>query len=165
MAGDIEDFLRRAAQRRAPQPPASAIPPGMQMLGDDDVIDADIVDADIVEDPGILSGHDVGDHVTRHINTSDFGERMSHMGEDVDRADDRMESHLHEYFEHALGDLGGATSRASNSTLDDDNAPQDPIDPKKAKTKFNIRQLLRSPSSIRDAIVLSEILRKPDFRW
>ena len=160
MAGDIEEFLRRAAQRRAVRQP-----PEIQILGDDDVVDADIVDADIVEDPGILTGHDVGSHVSQHIDTTDFAERISHLGEVVDRADDRMEAHLQGYFEHKLGDLGVTTSRTSESTLDDDKprlaapevAPQTP--------PFDIQKLLRSPASIRDAIVLSEVLKRPEGPW
>ena len=160
MAGDIEDFLRRAAQRRAPQPAKAKQPPPVQILGDDDVVDADIVDADIVEDPGILIGRDVGSHVAEHIDTSDFGERASQLGEVVDNADDRMEAHLHGYFEHKLGELGVTTSRASDSTLDDDSPL--PVAEGSQRTKFDIKQLLQSPSSIRDAIVLSEVLRRPD---
>ncbi|HJN10250.1 MAG: hypothetical protein QGG09_00045 [Pirellulaceae bacterium] len=165
MAGDIEDFLRRAAQRRVPQPPpappapsALSPRPEIQILGDEDV-----VDAYVVEERGILSGHNVGDHVSQHINTSEFGERISHMGEEIDHADDRMEAHLHGYFEHKLGDLGGETSLASNSSLDDDNAGQGPGDQETAA--FDIQKLLHSPTNIRDAIVLSEILRKPEDRW
>jgi len=171
MAGDIEDFLRRAAQRRAPQPQAPPArrapqpPPDVQILGDDDVIDADIVDAYPVEDPGILTGQDVGQHVSQHINTADFGERISHLGEVIDNADERMEAHMHDYFEHALGDLGATTSRASDSTLDDDGAPQGSPGAIKKRPPFNFRKLLRSPSSIRDAIVLSEILRRPEDNW
>lgn len=161
MAGDIEDFLRRAAQRRAPQPPrakpAPQPPQPIQLLGDDDV-----VDAYIVEDPGILSGHDVADHVSQHIDTADVGERLSHMGEGIDHADDRMEAHLHGYFEHKLGDLGAQTSRASDSSLDDDNEGQGEIEKLPA---FNIRNLLSSPANIRDAVVLSEIFGKPEDRW
>lgn len=172
MAGDIEEFLRRAAERRAPQPPAAAparrppqAPQPYQILGDDDVVDGEIVDADIVEDPGIMSGRNVGDHVAQHIDTSDFGERISQLGVDVDQADDRMEAHMHEYFEHSLGDLGAKTSRASDSTLDDDSGPQLGANDQKKLPRFNIRKLMRSPGSIRDAIVLSEILRRPDNSW
>ena len=161
MAGDIEDFLRRAAQRRAPQPPranrAPDPPQPVQIPGDEDV-----VDAYIVEDPGILAGHDVADHVSQHINTADVGERLSHMGEVIDNADDRMEDHLHGYFEHKLGDLGAETSRASDSTLDDDNEGQGAVEKIPA---FNIRKLLSSPANIRDAIILGEIFVKPEDRW
>lgn len=159
MAGDIEDFLRRAAQRRTQKPPGT---PEIQILSDDDVVvDAEIVDAYPVEDPGILTGQGVGDHVSQHINTSDFAERLSHLGAVIDNADDRMESHMHEYFEHQLGELGARTSRASDSTLDDDSGPPPPEKPQ----PFNVKRLLRSPTSVRDAIILSEILRRPEDRW
>jgi hypothetical protein len=170
MAGDIEDFLRRAAERRAPraQPPVSGVPQPpleVQILGDDDVIDTEIVDAYPVEDPGIMAGHDVGDHVSQHINTSDVGERLSHMGEGIDHADDRMEAHMHDYFEHQLGDLGASTSRTSESSLDDDSPVHTGPGARKKRPALNFRKLLRSPTSVRDAIVLSEILRRPEDRW
>lgn len=167
MAGDIEEFLRRAAQRRAPQPPPASPPPQptrqVQMLDDADVVDADVVEAYPVEDPGILTGHDVGAHVAQHIDTADFGERISHLGEVVDNADDRMEAHIHGFFEHKLGDLGAHTSRAADSTLDDDSPSQGGPADKQKIPAFNIQRLLSSPASIRDAIILSEVLRKPEF--
>ncbi len=167
MAGDIEDFLRRAAQRRAPQgpPPVSRpvpFPPDLEILDDDDVVDTEIVDAYPVEDPGILSGPDVGAHVSQHINTADFGERISHLGEVIDHADDRMEAHMQEIFEHKLGELGAPTSRASESTLDDDGERRPGAAGPGQRAAFNIRRLLSSPGSIRDAIVLGEVLRRPD---
>ncbi len=170
MAGDIEDFLRRAAQRRVPQaaPPARRPPqppPEIIVLGDDDVLDTEIVDAYPVEDPGILTGQNVGEHVAQHLDTSDFGERLSHLGEEVDHADDRMEAHMHEYFEHQLGELGASTSRAADSTLDDDLPAGHTPESRHKPAAFNIRKLLASPASIRDAIVLSEILRRPEDRW
>ncbi|MCA9122077.1 MAG: hypothetical protein H6822_12395 [Planctomycetaceae bacterium] len=168
MAGDIEEFLRRAAQRRAqqqkprPQPTApptlrpKSIPPRPIQPLEAEIID----DIEIIE-PDVLHGSSVEAHVKEHIRTNVFGERVSHLGEDVDRSDDRMEKHLHEYFEHELGALGARTSTAEDSSLDDDSPGQRP----KPQKPTNYLELLRNPASVRQAIILSEILTRPSDRW
>ena len=149
MSDDIAEFLRRAAQRRSQPPP------------DIEIIDADVIDAEILED-GVL-GADVAHQVTRHLDTSSFDERASHLGENVDRSDDRMETHLQDVFEHQLGQLGTQTSAASDSVLDDDDA-----ETKKKKPAIQagtIAEMLRDPQSLRNAIVAREILTRPEHRW
>ncbi len=168
MAGDIEEFLRRAAQRRAQQqnqpqqPPARKPAPRPQSrpqparLHDVEIIeDAEIIDADV------LSGGSVAEHVQEHIRGGVFDERLSRLGEDVDASDDRMEEHLHEYFEHDLGQLGAKTARASDSILDDDSPGQQ----RKPEKPVDYLALLQNPQSIRQAIILNEILARPTDRW
>lgn len=159
MAGDIEDFLRRAAQRReqksAPQPQRQQQPQRPQRLVEPEVIE----EVEIVE-PQILRGETVAEHVSEHIGSSGFDERLSHLGEDVDRSDDRMEAHLHEVFEHNLGQLGTRTSVAAESTLDDDSPVPEP-----EESAFDILGMLSEPDSIQKAIILSEVLNRPEDRW
>lgn len=168
MAGDIEEFLRRAAQRRAQQqkPRPQAPPPQAQRPKPAQPRPAEILHAEIIDDieiiePDVLKGSSVGAHVKEHIRDGVFDEGISHLGEDVDKSDDRMEAHLHEYFEHDLGALGARTSAAADSSLDDDSPGQrrQPVKP----TDF--LALLQNPASIRQAIILSEILTRPSDRW
>lgn len=165
MAGDIEDFLRRAAQRReqkpapvqrqpAPQQPAPRQP---QRL-----VEPEIVEEIQIIEPDILRGETVAEHVSGHIQTAGFEERLSHLGEDVDHSDDRMEAHLHDVFEHDLGQLGAKTSIAEESTLDDDSPP--PKGPARLSTA-DVLAMLSQPDSIRQAIILTEILNRPEDRW
>jgi hypothetical protein len=178
MAGDIEEFLRRAAQRRAQQqqqgpqkpqartPQPQARPPQPQRPKPApprpvQVLDAQIIDEVEVVEPHVLQGGSVEAHVKQHMREGVFDERLSRLGEEVDQSDDRMEAHLHEVFEHQLGTLGARTARAADSTLDDDSPGQKrkPVPPK------NYLALLQNPASIRDAIILSEILARPTDRW
>lgn len=171
MAGDIEEFLRRAAQRRAqqqqgpqkpqarpPQPQARPPQPQRPKPVPPRPIQAEIIDE---SKPQVLRGSSVAAHVKEHIRSGVFDENLSHLGEEVDQSDDRMEAHLHEVFEHELGSFGMQTARAADSSLDDDSPGQKrkPVKPK------NYLAILSNPASIRDAIILSEILARPLDRW
>ncbi|MBP87793.1 MAG: hypothetical protein CMJ64_13900 [Planctomycetaceae bacterium] len=161
MAGDIEEFLRRAAQRREGKsdPPPQQRP---QPRREPQVLEAEVIDEVEIVQPNILRGDSVSEHVSEHIETSDVAERLSHLGETVDAADDRMEDHLHEYFEHDLGQLGARTSIAEDSTLDDDGPVLEEVT---TSPESHFVQMLSDPSSIHDAIILSEILNRPEDRW
>lgn len=169
MAGDIEEFLRRAAQRRAqqqqpqrpPSPPPQSQRPKPASPRPVEPIHAEIIDDIEIIEPNVLHGSSVETHVKQHIREGVFDEQLSHLGEDVDQADDRMEAHLHEYFEHDLGALGAKTSRAEDSSLDDDSPGQRPPVVK----ADNYLELLQNPATIRQAIILSEILARPTDRW
>ncbi|MDA1054606.1 MAG: hypothetical protein O3C40_29595 [Planctomycetota bacterium] len=170
MAGDIEEFLRRAAQRRAQQqqqsPKPQVRPPQGQRPKPAPPRPVQILDAEIIQEveiiePRVLSGSSVAEHVKDHIREGVFDEQLSHLGEEVDRSDDRMEAHLHQVFEHDLGQLGARTSTASDSSLDDDSPGQRP----QAAKPTNFLALLQNPASIRQAIILSEILARPSDRW
>jgi hypothetical protein len=63
---------------------------------------------------------------------------------------------LHQVFDHQIGQLRKSTMEAA-ATLS--------TDPASAGTAVNMMQMLRSPQSIRDAIVMAEILRRPEDRW
>ena len=166
MAGDIEEFLRRAAQRRegkapAPAPPQQQPPPRQQPPRQQPpVLEAELIEAIEIVEPSILRGDSVTEHVAEHIGSSGFSERLSHLGEHVDAADDRMEEHLHGYFEHDLGQLGVRTSAAQDSTLDDDSPVLEEVVP---ATGF--LQMLSDPDTISNAIILNEILSRPEDRW
>ena len=74
------------------------------------------------------------------------------------QADDIMEARLHDTFDHQLGDLGQrppvpAASPPPSSEVDMDNE------------LAKLVQILRNPSSIRQAIILREIIERPEYRW
>ena len=146
MSDEITEFLRRAAQRRSQPPP------------DIEILDAEVVDAEILEVGGV-SADDVSNRVAEHLDTSSFAERASHLGESVDQSDDRMESHLHQVFEHKLGQLGTETAAAADSILDDDGPKQVPT------SAGSLSEMLRNPQSLRNAIVAREILSRPEHLW
>jgi hypothetical protein len=159
MSGDIEEFLRRAAQRRAKQraPAPKPVPPRPRPS---QPYDAEVIDdVEIIDD--MMSRDSVASHVEEHMQGHVFDEQVSHLGENVDRSDDKMEEHLQQVFEHNIGKLGAKTSAASDSSLDDDSPGQQQV----ASEPTNYLALLQNPESIRQAIILNEILARPTERW
>lgn len=83
------------------------------------------------------------------------------LGAELSLADERMESHLQQTFDHRLGQLGGPTTPIAQGTdaehwRESSNQPQ---------TALRVRELLASPQDLSAAFILSEILRRPEDRW
>ncbi|MGI9519782.1 MAG: hypothetical protein ACR2NP_22200 [Pirellulaceae bacterium] len=121
MPRDIEEFLKMAAKRRqqqkqgggaAPQrsqpatPPASQQRPTPQRLVPRPQSLQPATDEEIIIlGPGGQPSTDmrrqsVSDHVRSHIDTSDISEQVSHLGETVGLADDKLDARLHDTFDH-----------------------------------------------------------------
>ena len=142
MAGNIEDFLRRAIQ---------------QKLGKH-FEEVEILPAGEVQQPPAAQVHElaeqgVAEHVTDHLDTTEYADRASHLGEAVGEADERLEEHLHEAFDHKLGSLKHEDLDTSPDKKSSESSPQ------------GLRQLLRSKSAMRNAIVFREIIDRPDHLW
>ncbi|MFP6604003.1 MAG: hypothetical protein VB862_15830 [Pirellulaceae bacterium] len=142
MAGNIEDFLRRAIQQKL----------GKRLE------EVEILPAGEVQQPPAAKVHElaqlgVAQHVTDHLDTTEYADRASHLGEEVGEADERLEEHLHEAFDHKLGTL-------KHEDLDPS------TDEKSSESSLQgLQQLLRSKSALRNAIILREIIDRPDHRW
>lgn len=163
---EIEEFLRRAAAMRAQQAQQRAQPPPQRtppVAAPPVVYPPQVVDAEIIEAEEV-SGDDVAQEVQRHLNTQGFQQRAQHLAENIRAADDAIEAHLHQAFEHRLGQLGTSTSVAEDSTLDDEEAAAAKIQPA-TEREWSIQSMLRSPNHLRRAIVLREVLDPPEHRW
>jgi hypothetical protein len=180
---EVEEFLRRAAARRAaaqqqqqrppaqPQgwtPPPPPPPPRPQpfsqqpsrpatlsevvMLQPVEPMQAEVVDAELAEQPDRL-----GKYVAQDMRgTEEIAEHVRHLGEEVDQANDKLESHLHQVFDHKLGQLKKSTMEAGAASPSQ--AARDAPLPGAA----SIAQLLVDPQNVRNGIILAEILRRPD---
>jgi len=74
-------------------------------------------------------------------------------------AGERIEARLHQEFDHKLGGLAGRDAAGTaSSAATPDTSPQ----PSRAA---ELAQLLRDPRSLRQAILLSEILARHTLRW
>ena len=155
MADDLEAFLRQAAQQRVQrqkqttqrassqgQPiqrrPIERRPEPDLIIEPEVVVERTLVDR--------LNTDDISDHAD-HLGSE-------HLGENVGFADERMEAHLHDQFDHQIGTL--AQSDAPGSQGDTDEAIVRAAD---------LIQMLKDPTSIRQAVLLSEILCPPTHRW
>lgn len=74
---------------------------------------------------------------------------------EIEKIDEAMELQIHQALDHQVGSLAGAAPIATS----DQKPPEDENRPR------SVSELLRDPRSIRDAIVVSEILRRPTERW
>jgi hypothetical protein len=93
----------------------------------------------------------VQQHVAKHISTADIAQHTAMLGAEVGQSDERLQSHLQEKFQHQVGALEprqGATQ-----------SPRRPPNTAAAE----LAQLLRSPGGVRQMIVASEILRRPEI--
>ena len=142
MAGNIEDFLRRAIS---------------QKLGKR-VEDVEILPEG--EAPArARSGMELGDegvaeHVASHLDTSQYDKRASRLTDDISHADERLEEHLHDAFDHDVGALDH----------EEDGVAQVTGQGKKA-TRQSLLQMFRSKSALRNAILVKEVFDRPEHRW
>ena len=161
LANEIDQFVRQAAQRRAegggrpvaqrqggrPQP-APRRPAAAQPL-------VEAVPVELLEPMGDESGS-VADHVRTHLASKRVGTLSSRTLEsEVDQADEHLEEHVHDVFEHKLGQLSstsGESSRKSGASI-----------PPTAAA--GMAAMFADPASIRQAIILTEILQRPEHRW
>jgi len=176
MADDLEAFLRQAAQRRAqrqapPQRPAApaqrpaaaprpaltarpaeptAPPPAAARAPASGTAvnpapQPEVVEAEVVEARQIS-------RVGTRVNTTGFQRRAAQFGEEVGLADEHMDAHIAQRFDHQVGslDLGDSAHAAAGA----------------GETAYDLQELiamLQDPLTLRHAVVLSEILRRPQF--
>lgn len=161
---DVQDFLRRAAEQRQreaqrpPQPPKQKQPrPQQPKKGPAQTPKkqpqrlAKPLTAEVVEDP--LRERTVSQHVQRHLSTSEFQERSSHLSQVAEKPSE-IDSHLHQVFDHQVGRL------TKGIEADDDPAKEGPVAP--LTPAAMIGRMLANPESAQQAIILGEILRRPE---
>lgn len=111
----------------------------------------------------------VSDHVDRHIKSHPVSEHSQELGKRIGQSDEAMEDHLHDVFDHSIGSLSHeqASRQVSEGT---DAAIWETAESKRRKRSEardgrseSIAQMLRNKDSIRQAIILGEVLKRPDF--
>ena len=160
LESEIEAFLRRAANPQ--DEPVEAV-----------VIDKpSLSDTTRLESPRLGSTLQEGDD---QLNVNSMGGGVTRMGRRVAEEVDRMESHVHEVFDHAIGRLKETVPEVTNEMADIDDrgtdssvwedvgAKQKRAAVESARRKAEILEMLRSPTNIRQAIIMSEILERPNF--
>jgi hypothetical protein len=78
---------------------------------------------------------------------------------EIEQADEAMELQVHQALDHQVGAKAGSLAGTAPTATSDQRPARDEDSP------ISIGELLRDPRSIRDAIVVSEILRRPTERW
>jgi hypothetical protein len=165
---EVEEFMRRAQGRPAepPKRPAGKQPPPRREGRPAGRPAAEPPERTrrLTDAPGGLTtpqssstpptGASVGQHVAEHLgrSTQELAAHSRTLGADVAQADERLESHLKQKFQHQVGALEHRTSVGPTQ---------------RARTPIaqSIFDMLKRPDGVKQAVVLGEILRRPDERW
>jgi hypothetical protein len=175
LSGEIEEFLRRAG-RLPTRPPATAEivpPPPVVAASAPRRLTQQPLEATVAYD--LAERHEVTSHVRQHLDTSAYDQRAEQLGDHVEVADSQMQQHVRNVFEHRIGSLADTTRQATTSAGSAAEAEQqaatatarDPVaaSASAAASGLDIAAVLRDPKSVRQAVVLSEILNRPEHRW
>ncbi len=158
---EIEQFLKRADQRKGQQKqrrePSFSRPPEPAASKPAPPVPAPPLEP---ERPRPLGT--VATSVEQHLGNRGFNQRAEHLADDIVRADQQMEERLKKSFGHRLGTLG-TTEPVAGALPVTDVAPQPDLEP--TTSAALMARLLADPQNIRQAIILGEILQRPEHRW
>jgi len=180
MADEIGEFLRRAAKRReeAAAPPAEAQPAPAEMqparpaelrplrpaeqkpaAPAGQPLQAEVVVAAPV-------GGRVAQHVAQYLDEQDIEQREAELGKEVARADQKIDQRLHQVFDHRVSRLETVPGEAAAPPSAYESPDLTGAGPEAAAPfAVGLTDLLTNPDSLAQAIVLVEILKRPEERW
>ena len=158
MARDIEEFLRQAAQRRNQQARQQVRPPSPTSVSSQRSSEV-IRDVEIVEaaPPATMKQQGVAEHVRSHINTAEIADHARHLGERIQNVDEVVADRLGAKFDHH--DVSKLDDR--ETVIDD--AIEHSLKNDSSEVQRRLIAMLSSPRTIRQAILVSEVLKRPDF--
>jgi len=105
-------------------------------------------------------GATVAEHVQQHLRPGEVARNTNRLGRELSQADERMETHLQNTFEHRVGQFGGLQARVEQGT---DAAYWSGTQDAESPVIARVHEMLDSPQDIRAVFLLGEILRRPDF--
>ncbi len=147
----IDEFLRRAAQRRG-GPPVAAEPQAVEIVAEEDA----------------PVGGRVGQQVQKYMDTSAFRRRGEEMGGEVAQADQQFTQNVGQAFSGQVSRLASRPGEAAQ--------PVEVMDAEVAGPEYlsrptldalpeagsGLADLLGSPENIAQAVIMAEILRRPE---
>lgn len=166
LEAEIEAFLRRArGEQPKPKPQPQPQPAPVEQV------------RRLVEKPRSIKQQEspqqtresITEHVQRHISSRPVGEHARDLGKSVGQADEMLESHLHDVFDHKIGslakeqldrDIPQGTDAAIWETAE--SKRQKRADAAGDRSEL-ILGMLGNRESIKQAIILGEVLKRPDF--
>jgi hypothetical protein len=119
------------------------------------------VPAEVIE-PEMPLGRGVAAHVKQHLGTDTIAQRDAHLGETVGHADEKVEDRLQEVFGHHVGRLATSTADDQISQGTDADVWSGPA-VTTGQVAGDVIQMLRSPQHLRQAFILSEILKRREL--
>jgi len=158
-AGDVGDEIRKFLEQAADAQKRKR-ERGRKKSDADKGQDAVVIATAVPAEGSAARWESVGEHVRQHIGQEHFGKVVSQVG----MADEQLESRLHEVFDHRLGKISGSapSSQIEEGTdaADKQQAPSRSAAPQSLAKE--IAQAMRNPTSLRQAILINEVLRPRD---
>jgi len=161
---EVEDFLRRAQgkppKRELPARPQSKPKPRKQksrrptagqLESSAQLLPSEAAQpATHLGQEGHMREEGVAEHVASHLSSKQMIEHAKHLGEQVVLSEERLESRLHQKFDHQLGSL----KQQKKST-----APA----ARELSAAEEVVELLKKPGGMRQLVIAQEILRRPEW--
>jgi hypothetical protein len=179
VANEIDEFLRRAAQRRNPQaaPPRPSLPEPVAVgpvrprpqPARVEAAPAQPVQAELVAARPV--GGEVAEHVKKYLDSEKFDSRAGELGQEVVQTVNReIDQHLRQVFDHSVSRLAAVPGEASAGPVEGPGAPTVSSTSEASEGLFptsaiDLAAILSSADLVRQAIVLNEMFRRPEERW
>jgi hypothetical protein len=157
---EIEQFLKRANDRRGDSSRREAAPAARAPKAPPKPPADKPIDVQPLERREMSS---VAASVEKHLSNRTFTQRAEHLADDIVRADQEMEQHLQKSFGHRVGTLSDVQKPTVSQTPATDNETAVVVGAGSAARA--IAGLLSDPNNVRQAIILNEILQRPETRW
>jgi hypothetical protein len=108
----------------------------------------------------------VAEHVRKQVPGQQFGGLTSDVGQRLARTGEVVQEHVHEVFDHQVGRLEGTPGESAYAAqAEEAETPEDRITALPQTAAAGLAAMLAEPVSLRQAIVLTEILQRPEHRW
>jgi hypothetical protein len=157
---EVAEFLRRTAERtNAKKPPVEAEPapierrPLVERRLPSTSLSGETVEVEAIDEPP--SGAGVAAHVQQHLDTREFAQRASQLGQ-VEQEERSFQAHVQQTFDHQVGQLASRRSEPAVGTGEASGQPT---------AAESVAALLADSQNLRSAVVLNEILQRPTDRW
>jgi hypothetical protein len=174
---EIDDFLRRAAQKKQSQTGSGT--PARGAFESRQASDASTrrlsqpsvslsqrqapVKAEVVRERPV--GGAISEQVSKYLDEKAFDQRASRLGGDVAAADTKIEQHLKEKFGHGISELASKTGESAIAPTPKSTGFFEDDVPVMAAAGTGLAVLLNNIDNLRQAIVVNEILQRPSDRW
>jgi hypothetical protein len=171
---EIAEFLKRAAQRQKPAQAERPTPPSPAPVSEamrpfrppppKPVLEAAEAEVVLAED---AEQESVAEHVRDRFDRPQFGRVGSAgLGKEAAQADEKAGERLREKFGHQVSRLAGVSGEAAAMPVaTEPTVPADRIAAPPAVSAASMAALLANPGTLRQAILVSEILHRPEERW
>lgn len=162
---EIAEFLRRAAERQKPAQPDRPAPPPPAADEAMRPFRPPPVPLEPVAEP--VAQESVAEHVRDRFGRPQFGQVGSTgLGREVAQADDKVDERLREKFGRQVSRLASVPGEAAAGAVAvEPLVPADRVAAPPAFDAASVAAMLTNPSTLRQVILASEILHRPEERW